>query len=76
VVIDGRQLEERKLLMKLRDAFASREDLDVSVDVLLPDRALVSRVRAFSSMTGFSTVVEERAEHVVVHITGGSCRCG
>jgi hypothetical protein len=59
----------------MRDLLADHCGREVSVEVFLSSSGETKRLRAFVSMSGCQTEVEEKEGYYVVRITGSVC-CG
>jgi hypothetical protein len=73
LTIDARQLTSEELFTKLRDILASHRGCDVSIDILLDTRSMSERVKAFVSMTGCQTELEEKNGYYIIRIRGSPC---
>ena len=75
MVIDGRKIESRELFIKLKEIFARHGNEEVSVDLLLETRQDTKRAKAFVSMCGLETKIEEKEGYYLLKISGTPCRC-
>ena len=76
MIIEGRGLEERELLLRLRETFAGGGTGEVSIEVLLETLRGARRAKAYVAMCGLETRIEEREGYFSLKISGISCRCG
>ena len=60
---------------KLRDSLRTHCKETVNVKVLVDDGECVTKVNAFSKMTGCQVSVEPRGSGYTLFITGSSCKC-
>jgi len=74
--LDGRSLEEKEVLLRLRDIFREHAEQEISLDVLLADEQLTRRVRAFCAMSQLATSVTKKNGLFAVAVRGRPCRCG
>jgi hypothetical protein len=73
MTVDGRTLDLKELLLRMREVLADHVGHEVSVEVLLSGPAETKRLRAFVSMSGCQTTVEKKEDYYIVHITGSVC---
>ncbi len=73
MIVDARTLDSRELMLRMRDLLANHCGREVSVEVFLAGERDTKRLRAFVSMSGCQTVVEEKEGYYVVRITGSVC---
>jgi len=73
MVIDARRLELQELFKRLKEIFASGCGADVFIEVLVDTSANIKQIKAFISMTGCRTAIEERDGNYIVRITGTPC---
>jgi hypothetical protein len=75
--IDARELKERDILLQLRDMFRQNEEAtEMCVNLLVADKSLVKKIRAFVKMSGYESEVQEKDGNFEIRIFGTSCRCG
>lgn len=73
--LDARGLESTQLFIKLKDMLNLYCVNDVPVEIILDSRSRTGKAKAFASMSGCQTEIEERDGNYILKITGG-CRCG
>lgn len=73
MTIDARELESHELFRKLKDILTSKVGTDVFIEILFDTRPAAKKVRAFISMTGCQTELEEKEEYYVLRVTGSPC---
>jgi hypothetical protein len=75
--IDARDRKERDILLQLRDVFRQNEEgTALCVNLLLSDKTLVKKIRAYAKMSGYESEYEDRDGYFEIRIYGTSCRCG
>lgn len=75
LTIDAREIALTDLFLQLKDLFAERCNLDVSVDVLVGNFRDSKKISAFAAMSGCQTETLDGDGCYVVRITGSVC-CG
>ena len=73
MIVDARTLDSKELLLRMRDVLADHCGREVSVEVFLSGERDTKRLRAFVSMSGCQTVVEQKEGYYIVRITGSVC---
>jgi hypothetical protein len=73
MIVDGRILETRELLLQMRDVLAGNCGQEVCIEVYLTREAETKRLKAFVSMSGCQTIIEKKEGYYVVRITGSVC---
>jgi hypothetical protein len=73
MILDARTIDMRELFAQMRDLLADHVGKEVSVEVFLSGERDTKRLRAFVSMSGCQTIVEQKEGYYIVHITGSVC---
>jgi len=73
MIFDGRNIEVREVLLRLKEALTSCIGEEVSIDILLKELDDVRRVKAFASMSGCVTAIEGRDGYYLLRIRGNVC---
>jgi hypothetical protein len=73
MILDARTIDMRELFAQMRDLLADHVGQEVSVEVFLSGERDTKRLRAFVSMSGCQTIVEQKEGYYIVHITGSVC---
>ena len=73
--IDARTTEITEVLKRLREVFCACSGDGTSIEVFTRNKKDAQRVKAFASMSGFTTAVHPDDGYYRVHITGSSCAC-
>lgn len=71
--IDARRLKPEELFMKLKEILESKMGMNVLIEILLDRHSAAKKVRAFVSMTGCQTELEEKDGYYVMRVTGSPC---
>ena len=75
MLIDGRGIEIKDVLLRVRDALRSPEASE-GFEVVVGQREEAARVKAFCAMTGCTSVQELEGDAYHVRIKAGNCGCG
>ncbi len=73
MTVDARTLDSKELLMRMRDLLADHCGREVSIEVFLSGERDTKRLRAFVSMSGCLTTVEQKEGYYIVRVTGSVC---
>ncbi len=73
MLIDARELKSEELFIKLKGILASERCRDVSIEILFDTYQEAKRAKAFVSMSGCSTDIEEKDDYYSMQITGSPC---
>lgn len=74
--IDARGLGHPEPLQKLKKALSSQCATDVFIKIIVDTQEYAKRIQGFAAMSGCTTKLEGKDGYWVVHIKGGTCRCG
>ncbi len=71
--LDANKNTLESILLKLKEILASKYGSEVSIKVLTNSKADAKKVKAFVSMSGCQTNVDEKNECYIIYITGSPC---
>ena len=72
--IDARKLDEQEIFARLKEILSSnRECGEISTDVLVGTLAEANKIKAFASMSGCRTEIENKGDCFRIHLKGNPC---
>lgn len=71
--IDGRHMNQRELLIRLKELLAESCGAEVGIEVILTTIDDAGRVKAFISMSGCDTEVVRQDGCFIVRVSGRAC---
>jgi len=73
VEIDAREIELRKLFVKLKEIMCSYCGNEVDIDILVKSYSDSKKLSTFALMSGCKTSIEKKEEYCIVRISGNAC---